>query len=584
MIADRSGCCGPTGSGALEKVGTGTLTLSGSNTYTGTTLVEEGALIVDGSIASSSGLTVGVDGTIGGTGVLPSTTVYGTLSPGNSIGTLTVNGDLTLAVGSTYRVELSSSGSDLTHVTGTATLGGTLAAVLLPGETAARRYTVLTADGGLSGSFSDVTLAGLPSWYTAVAGTLGDDVVLDITLALAGIAGLSGDQRQVAATLDRAFDTGPGLTGLFADVLAAPSIPAVLTQLSGEIATGATSAAFRQTDQFLELMLDPFAGGRGAGPAGGPALAFAPAPAGSPAATAVAGAVKAPPDLVPDVPRRWRVWGGGFGGDARYRGDAAAGSHDLSVRNWGLAGGADYRAGPDLVLGLALAGGETAFSLGGLGSGRGSTIQVGGYGSWRAGAAYVSAAGTWGAFDVTTDRTVTMPGVADRLNGAFTGQGVGGRVETGMRLAVPGDVGVTPFAAVTAQAFRAPAHAETDAAGLAGFALAYAERTTSAVRSELGARFDAVAWRTADAALTLRGRLGWAHEFSTERAAVASFVNLSPAGFTVLGASPAADAALVSAGAELTLSRGVTLRAGFDGQLAGATQIYSGTGSLAVAW
>lgn len=587
-IADYSPCgCGPTGPGSLEKVGTGTLTLAGTNTYTGSTLVSGGTLIVNGSIATSSGLVVAEGGAIGGSGALPSTTIDGTLAPGNSIGTVTINGNLTFGAGSVYRVELSSTASDFTRVTGTAALAGTVAVTLLPGETAARHYTILTAAGGLSGAFAGVSSAGLPPWYTAVLGTSGNDVVLDITLALAGLSGLNENQRQVGRALDRAYNTGPGLTGLFANVLAAPSIPSTLTQLSGEIATGAATAAFRQTDQFLELMLDPFAGSRAAGgqAPGAPALAYASAPATtarSAGAAAIDRVVKAPP--MTDLGPHWRLWAGAFGADATYGGNAATGSHDLGARNWGLASGADYRITPDAVLGVALAGGETSFSLGGLGSGRADTLQLGGYGSWRAGPAYVSGAVSYGWHDVRSDRLVSLPGVADRLLGDYSGHAVGGRVEAGWRTVATSGIGITPFAAMRVQAFHTPTYAEADASGLAGFALRYADTTATATRSELGARFDAAAWRSADAALTVRGRLAWAHEFSTERALDASFVNLAGSGFTVFGATLPGDSALVSAGAELKFSRGVTVRGSFDGQFANNTQIYGGMGSVSVAW
>ena len=50
-----------------------------------------------------------------------------------------------------------------------------------------------------------------------------------------------------------------------------------LDQLSGEAATGAQKVAFQPTDQFLNVMLDPFVDGRsGIGGADHPALGFAP--------------------------------------------------------------------------------------------------------------------------------------------------------------------------------------------------------------------------------------------------------------------------------------------------------------------
>lgn len=83
---------------SLIKTGTGTLTLSGTNTYTGATIINDGALIVNGSIAASSSLTMNSGTTLGGTGTVGATTIASgaTLAPGNSIGTLSVSGNLTL--------------------------------------------------------------------------------------------------------------------------------------------------------------------------------------------------------------------------------------------------------------------------------------------------------------------------------------------------------------------------------------------------------------------------------------------------------------------------------------------------------
>ncbi|MBN8459865.1 MAG: autotransporter-associated beta strand repeat-containing protein [Verrucomicrobia bacterium] len=114
------------GTGSFTQAGTGTTTLTADNTYTGTTSVNAGALIVNGTHSGTGAVSVASGAKLGGGGVLAaSTSVSGILAPGNSIGTLTVQNDVTWQGAATagtstdWQFELGlSNTSDLINITG----------------------------------------------------------------------------------------------------------------------------------------------------------------------------------------------------------------------------------------------------------------------------------------------------------------------------------------------------------------------------------------------------------------------------------------------------------------------------------
>ncbi len=183
---------------SLEKRGTGTLTLAGSNNYTGTTVVNGGKLVVDGTIASSASTVINSGGTLGGHGTVGALQVQsgGLLAPGNSPGILHT-GDLSLDGGATTQIELNGTtvGTDYDQiaVTGTVSLGGSNLS-LSSGftATAGQTFTIIDNDGSdaVTGTFNGLAegatvSVGGKDYKISYAGGDGNDVVLTVPANIA---------------------------------------------------------------------------------------------------------------------------------------------------------------------------------------------------------------------------------------------------------------------------------------------------------------------------------------------------------------------------------------------------------------
>jgi uncharacterized protein with beta-barrel porin domain len=238
----------------------------------------------------------------------------------------------------------------------------------------------------------------------------------------------------------------------------------------------------------------------------------------------------------------------------------------------------------DTLLGFALAGGATQFSVAGGGSGRTDLFQAGAFVRHTIGAAYVTAAAAYGWQDITTDRTVTANG-SERLRANFNANAFSGRIESGYRYVAPmiAGIGLTPYAAAQVTAFDLPNYAEQTLGGVSTFALNYAAKDVTATRSELGLGSDK-SFAVQDGVLTLRGRAARAHNFDAGRSVAATFQTLPGASFVVNGAVLASDAALVTTAAEVKWLNGISLAATFEGEFSDVTQSYAGKGVVRYAW
>ncbi len=568
-------------------------TFTYSNAITGVNAVNvnSGILNLTGSIASTL-TTVNSGGELMGTGTVGTTMIAsgGAFAPGNGTpGTsMTVSGNLAFASGALYMVQLNPTTASLANVTGTATLNGaTVDATYANGSYISKKYTILTATSGVSGTFGPLVNTNLPANFSTSLSYDAHDAFLNLTLNFVPPppgpnfgGGLSVNQQNVANAIVNFFNSNGSIPLVFGALT-----PAGLTQVSGESATASQQTTFDAMNLFMSLLTDPFITGRG-NPisAGGSPTAYADQTLNYAAKRSDAFAMynKAPP--VTPFEQRWSVWAAGFGGSQRTDGNAVLGSNDTRSNIYGTAVGVDYRLSPNTLAGFALAGGGTNFSVNNLGWGRSDLFQAGGFIRQNFGAAYLTGALAYGWQDITTDRIVTVAGL-DHLRAEFNANAWSGRVEGGYRFVAPiaGGVGITPYAAGQFVTFDLPAYMEQAIVGSNQFALGYNAKSVTDSRSELGVRTDK-SFAMQSGIFTLRGRLAWAHDFDPDRNILSTFQTLPGASFVVNGATHAADSALTTASVEWKWINGWSAAATFEGEFSNVTNSYAGKGVVRYSW
>jgi uncharacterized protein with beta-barrel porin domain len=285
-----------------------------------------------------------------------------TMLPGGILatGTYTQTGGL-------LQFQLAPSGSGRIEVVNTATLGGTLGVTVTPGLYGlSTPYTLLTA-GAISGQFAQFISSS--SAFLSPSGPSYTPTSVDVTLTrtpFGAVPGLNANQRAVGNALESAYATtltGPAAT-LYGNLLVTGT-PDSLSQLSGEGITAAQNAAFASGRMFDSLMMDQGAFWRSGETADSNGVTFreaplAYAPEKKKAASAAFKELKAPPVY---QPRTWRVWTGGFGGVQSFNGDASVGSADARTAAAGGAMGFDYQVDPTRLVGVAVGGSESHFSV-----------------------------------------------------------------------------------------------------------------------------------------------------------------------------------------------------------------------------
>lgn len=569
----------------LTKAGAGVLTLNGVNTYRGATIVNAGRLTVNGSIANTASVTIADGATLGGNAAIPNLTVHNgaSLSPGNSIGTVTIAGNLTLNASSTTVIEIQQAQVDKINAGGTAALAGTLQLVALGGPyNFGTPYNFLTATGGINGTFATVnTDAAFGVGVTSAVSYNANNAFVTLTAAplvtqQTPVLGLNQTRNitAVASALDRAALAGVDVSSLF-NIYNQPTreaLAAAVNTLSGEVHTATSAAGLRASDQFLRVMLDPFAIGRDGSLVGTSGhVGFTSDLPGRKGPVSAPAPVRFEPTF--------HVWGATFGQIDRTKGDATgAGSATREIKDANVAVGADYRIAPGSVIGFALSGGQSRSELGrNLGSSNADIFQLGLYGATKIGALSLAGSLSYAAMQVETRRNIPALGLGTTAD--YSAHVWGGRLQAAYDLFSAGGFTVSPIAALQIQSVHTPNFRETNSFTGAAAGVTGRSNTNTALRSDLGLRVTSVT-TLGGRKVTLFTEIAWAHYFQRDITFAASLTGIANTNFVIEGARSNRDAALFSAGADIQLTPNLTLGGRLDASASGNTTSFAGSGVL----
>ncbi|MBJ7263947.1 MAG: autotransporter domain-containing protein [Burkholderiaceae bacterium] len=526
------------GTGGLIKRGAGALSMTGSNSYRGSTYVAGGRLNVDG-LTTTSHFYVAPIATLGGSGAVGPTTLEGTIEPGELNETLTVAGDYTQSHTATFAARIGPDGqSNQLKVDGAAKLGGgTLQVYGIAPSTLGRDYTLIRTQNGISGRFATIPNDYL---FIVLATRIAPDFAVGQRYALSvsrntggfGVVAQNGNQHAVAQALDKVAAGSPVFDALLMsrDV---PTARTALTQLSGDIHPSVLGSLMQHSRLTHGAVMRQM---RRADESSPWARARAPATA-----------------------RAQGLWAQHVSDWGRAQG--ASGAAPVRTAYRGMLFGGDTHAGTATRLGIAVGFGNTTldarqrmarakldnYSLSAFGSTDWGATQ------WRYGL-------TKGWHHVDSRRYVAIAD-AGQIRTRYAARTTQLFTELGLRQRVAQHT-IEPFAGLTYSAAQASRFSEPGPAGLrARRAMHDAWFTT------LGARLDTLWDFRQHGMLSVQAMAGWRHALGGLTPKTTMQLPGSP-GFKIRGVGMARNAVLLEAGLQWQPRPQVSLAAGYTAQLA----------------
>jgi outer membrane autotransporter protein len=260
--------------------------------------------------------------------------------------------------------------------------------------------------------------------------------------------------------------------------------------------------------------------------------------------------------------------------------------YTLTYNFGGAAAGIDYRIDPRFLVGISAGythGTQWVNTLFGQGWTDSASVAV--YGSFTQGPLYVDALAGYAYFSNQLQRQIVISGLQSRTAAGSTGANQFlGQVETGYKVGVyaPAQASITPFGRLQVSTVNQNALTESGAQALS---LNVAQQITNSFRTVLGADFGSSIPLGSERKLDLALRLGWQHEFAyTGRPITSAFSGAPSASFTVYGATPQRDSAVLGLSASTTIAEATQVYLRYDGEIASGTDNHAINVGVRFSW
>lgn len=524
------------GNGGLVKSGSGTLTLTETASYTGTTQVLAGGLDIRKGLASdlsiSEGARAWASGSFGGDVVNAGLFLNGAGSPANIAGDFSqsATGNLGVWLGSALRVS------------GTAALAGQMSILgVKSGYTTTSKETLLNATGGVSGTFASLKAA--PSVFLDASLAYDPNNVflninrIDVSKAVAGM-GLDGTTIASATRVENAMqaidgqlaDGGNGIDSGFiggADdlqrITSAAQAGASIRSLSGELHAIADASGFDAIDANRRALSSRFA------------------------------------DLAAQ-PRLQGSWSRTLG----EPGQGKVGIGGFQDSGWTM--GSDVRLGEGMAAGFAFGETQSDGFLAGGDRSHGRQTQAQFYAGAMRGNAYALGQVGTGRYERQSRRELLLGDRRDRVATEYAGDFATANVETGYRLDA-GASTLVPYAGIDYVRLQRDGFVEN---GVAGFGLKANASTAERTQAIMGLRAERVWTFAGGQELALHGYAEWQRSLSESGLLIdASFVG-AESWSPLYGEGFSRSGGLFGVGLDSRLSRNATLSFGYDQRVGSA--------------